>query len=41
MQLIYVYGGCSPTKYQEYVESRGQALHPQTLETMKWLETTL
>lgn len=23
MQIVYVYGGCSPTKYNEYVEKRG------------------
>ena len=32
---------CSMQGTKRYVESRGQALHPQTLETMKWLETTL
>lgn len=30
MQLIYVYGGCSPTKYQQYVESRGQRVQQQS-----------
>lgn len=32
---------CSMQGTKRYVESRGQALHPQTLETVKWLETTL
>lgn len=30
MQVIYVYGGCSPTKYREYVESRGQRVQQQS-----------
>lgn len=29
MHLIYVYSGCSPKKYQEYVESRGQRVQQQ------------
>ncbi len=29
MQLIYVYGGCSPRKYYEYVESKGQRAQQQ------------
>ncbi len=29
MHIIYVYSGCSPKKYQEYVESRGQRVQQQ------------
>lgn len=29
MHLIYVYGGCSPKKYQEYIESKGLRVQQQ------------
>lgn len=30
MQIIYTYSGCSPSKYREYVESRGQRVQQQS-----------
>ena len=29
MHFIYVYGGCSPKKYTEYVESKGMRIQQQ------------